>query len=109
MRMVVTDFDEPVVLRFATLDLVRGDYRRYIQAGNTTNDPTSGLNISGDEVIVTSVSVEETPGYTIPPGVEREEFINNNTVVPELSLIHISEPTRPRLISYAVFCLKKKK
>ena len=25
----------------------------------------------------------------------------------DLSLIHISEPTRPRLISYAVFCLKK--
>ena len=24
----------------------------------------------------------------------------------ELSLIHISEPTRPRLISYAVVCLK---
>ena len=29
-------------------------------------------------------------------------------VVTLLSLIHISEPTRPRLISYAVFCLKKK-
>ena len=27
--------------------------------------------------------------------------------VPNLSLIHISEPTRPRLSSYAVFCLKK--
>ncbi len=26
-----------------------------------------------------------------------------------LSLIHISEPTRPISISYAVFCLKKKK
>ena len=26
----------------------------------------------------------------------------------ELSLIHISEPTRLQLISYAVFCLKKK-
>ncbi len=26
-----------------------------------------------------------------------------------LSLIHISEPTRLALISYAVFCLKKKK
>ena len=25
----------------------------------------------------------------------------------DLSLIHISEPTRPRLLSYAVFCLKK--
>ena len=27
----------------------------------------------------------------------------------DLSLIHISEPTRLRCISYAVFCLKKKK
>ena len=27
----------------------------------------------------------------------------------ELSLIHISEPTRQAEISYAVFCLKKKK
>ena len=25
----------------------------------------------------------------------------------ELSLIHISEPTRQKLIAYAVFCLKK--
>ena len=25
----------------------------------------------------------------------------------DLSLIHISEPTRPQAISYAVFCLKK--
>ncbi len=29
--------------------------------------------------------------------------------VEELSLIHISEPTRLLSISYAVFCLKKKK
>ena len=29
--------------------------------------------------------------------------------VPGLSLIHISEPTRLGMISYAVFCLKKKK
>src|SRR5450756_2743427 len=30
-------------------------------------------------------------------------------IVEELSLIHISEPTRLGMISYAVFCLKKKK
>eukprot|EP00831_Metopus_contortus_P013910 TRINITY_DN1568_c0_g1_i7.p2 TRINITY_DN1568_c0_g1~~TRINITY_DN1568_c0_g1_i7.p2 ORF type:complete len:117 (-),score=21.57 TRINITY_DN1568_c0_g1_i7:1-351(-) len=30
-------------------------------------------------------------------------------IVDTLSLIHISEPTRPLYISYAVFCLKKKK
>src|SRR5660398_290670 len=32
-----------------------------------------------------------------------------NVVLQHLSLIHISEPTRLRRISYAVFCLKKKK
>src|SRR5664279_3109410 len=30
-------------------------------------------------------------------------------ILEELSLIHISEPTRRTPISYAVFCLKKKK
>ncbi len=33
------------------------------------------------------------------------EMIDTRVV---LSLIHISEPTRPLYISYAVFCLKKK-
>ena len=31
------------------------------------------------------------------------------TQIKYLSLIHISEPTRQEAISYAVFCLKKKK
>ena len=33
----------------------------------------------------------------------------NVTKMDALSLIHISEPTRLGMISYAVFCLKKKK
>ena len=36
--------------------------------------------------------------------------VNTKTLIPRpetLSPIHISEPTRPREISYAVFCLKK--
>eukprot|EP00831_Metopus_contortus_P031308 TRINITY_DN25559_c0_g1_i1.p1 TRINITY_DN25559_c0_g1~~TRINITY_DN25559_c0_g1_i1.p1 ORF type:complete len:420 (-),score=81.99 TRINITY_DN25559_c0_g1_i1:13-1272(-) len=46
--------------------------------------------------------------------VKKEELqpIKEQEIVPEvleLSLIHISEPTRPLYISYAVFCLKKKK
>lgn len=82
MRMIVTDFDQPVTLRFATLDLIRGDYRRYIQE-NTSNDITEGLNEDGNEVIVTSVSEEETANYRTPPGVNREELINNNSVIRE--------------------------
>ena len=42
-------------------------------------------------------------GYDVGPRVEA-----GHTVLP-LSLIHISEPTRPERISYAVFCLKKKR
>eukprot|EP00831_Metopus_contortus_P082075 TRINITY_DN8792_c0_g1_i16.p1 TRINITY_DN8792_c0_g1~~TRINITY_DN8792_c0_g1_i16.p1 ORF type:complete len:144 (-),score=56.60 TRINITY_DN8792_c0_g1_i16:84-515(-) len=34
---------------------------------------------------------------------------STNLITSHLSLIHISEPTRPLYISYAVFCLKKKK
>ena len=43
------------------------------------------------------------------PGVNGEfEMLNNHAAIVSLSLIHISEPTRPEPISYAVFCLKKK-
>src|SRR5450756_1558001 len=35
--------------------------------------------------------------------------VNKALFAPPLSLIHISEPTRLGMISYAVFCLKKKK
>ncbi len=84
MRMVVTGFDQPVLLRFASIDLVRGDYRRYIQMGNPDNNPTSGLNVFDDnDVVVTSVSAEETAGYVTPPGVFREQLINNNTTIRE--------------------------
>ena len=35
--------------------------------------------------------------------------VGKTTTIANLSLIHISEPTRLRRISYAVFCLQKKK
>ena len=40
---------------------------------------------------------------------ERDEIESKKEDIrDDLSLIHISEPTRPERISYAVFCLKKK-
>src|SRR5660397_281676 len=47
-----------------------------------------------------------------PPSLSPTAGIMTRTSAPPddtLSLIHISEPTRLRRISYAVFCLKKKK
>ena len=51
-------------------------------------------------------------GSHVAPGKFRFDFSHTSKVSKEeldLSLIHISEPTRLRRISYAVFCLKKKK
>ena len=47
-----------------------------------------------------------TSGAEPTTGIER--FMFGNYDLYELSLIHISEPTRPLYISYAVFCMKKK-
>eukprot|EP00658_Telonema_sp_P-2_P046266 TRINITY_DN34389_c0_g1_i1.p1 TRINITY_DN34389_c0_g1~~TRINITY_DN34389_c0_g1_i1.p1 ORF type:complete len:104 (+),score=21.00 TRINITY_DN34389_c0_g1_i1:128-439(+) len=47
-----------------------------------------------------------TPNTIIP---ELEGTVEGNHPDKDLSLIHISEPTRLLSISYAVFCLKKKK
>ena len=38
-----------------------------------------------------------------------DERLIHGQITTALSLIHISEPTRQAEISYAVFCLKKKK
>ena len=42
-------------------------------------------------------------------GADQDYMAGDDGVVLKLSLIHISEPTRLGMISYAVFCLKKKK
>lgn len=81
MRMFLTDFQDPTVLRFGTMDLVRGDYRRYAQ---TLHPNKTDPSLQDTSLEVTSVSIEENENrqpipYVLPPGVEREEILNNNT------------------------------
>lgn len=70
MRMFLTGFKQETFLRFATLDLVRGDWRMYTQKlQDGINQGTGVLNVS-------AVNIEEnsnkTPvNYVIPPGVSR--------------------------------------
>ncbi|CZR85338.1 hypothetical protein CDFC105_30038 [Clostridioides difficile] len=61
-----------------------------------------------DGIIVTAVSTDFAEKH--PEIVERFMKVEKETLeyVNNLSLIHISEPTRLLSISYAVFCLKKK-
>ena len=76
-RLYVSDFTQNTVLRFATLDLVRSDWRRYTL--DLDNDDTN--NSTNAEFNVGVVGVQDNAGYERPPGVEQEELNNNNTIV----------------------------
>lgn len=70
MRMFLTGFSRPVVLRFATLELVRGEWRTY------TDALTNGSVASSATLDVSAVNIEEnadrTPvNYLLPPGISR--------------------------------------
>ena len=69
MRMFLTGFKKPIVLRFGTFDLVMGKWRTYDQ-------PLGAA--SGGTLDASSVSLEEngekTPvNYVLPPGIKREQ------------------------------------
>ncbi|MET6989050.1 cell surface protein SprA [Sediminicola arcticus] len=84
LRMYLTDFSDDVVLRFATLDLVRGDWRTFTNSlqPDVDNNPAD----DGTFIDVNTVNIEEnnsrTPiPYVLPPGVIREQLNNNNTII----------------------------
>ena len=86
MRMFVRGFEKPVVLRFATLELVRGEWRRYkgdlLSPGEYIPDDIQSLTTFD----IFSVNIEEngrrTPiPYVIPPGIEQEQNIGTTTLV----------------------------
>ena len=101
MRMYLTGFSSNVVLRFATLDLVRGDWRTYAKSlqPDVDGDPTD----DGTLVDVNAVNVEENAArtpipYVLPPGVVRERLNNNNTIIRqnEQSLSFVVENLEPQ-------------
>src|SRR5450756_3024828 len=63
---------------------------------------------SGNVYAVNPAVVRTHIDTSIVDGRRRVHF-TSSCKVPHLSLIHISEPTRLGMTSYAVFCLKKKK
>jgi len=98
MRMFMTNFTDTAVLRFATLELVRGDWRAF----NTEKNP---LNVIADPALVNppldnsvinveTVNIEENGNrvpipYVVPPGIQRQRDYNNlqsNTQLNEQSL-----------------------
>ncbi len=73
--MFMTGFERETHLRFASLELVRGDWRSYSLRLQTGESPNTSLPAEG-ELDVSVVNIEENAGqtpvnYVLPPGVSR--------------------------------------
>lgn len=89
MRMFMTNFsNEKTVLRFATLNLVRGEWRKYnasfMEPGEYIIDELSDTPFD-----VGAVNIEENAGkypvnYILPPGINREQ----NPMSPQLNQLN---------------------
>jgi len=78
MRMFLTGFEDSVIVRFVTMQMVRADWRRYQKSLKTP--PTVGIPPDPNddtEFIVSTVNIEENSRripvrYVEPPGISRE-------------------------------------
>ena len=85
-RMFLTDFEDSTVLRFAKLDLVRNNWRRFGYEIDTAGvyKPIDLAN-STTRFNVSAVNIEENDRrdpvpYRIPPGIERVQTLSNGGI-----------------------------
>ena len=84
-----------------------------VRARDGSNIKGFATVVFGDSFKITNIAILENKEkgelFVSMPRYRSNERDEKNSVIYKLSLIHISEPTRRTPISYAVFCLKKKK
>ncbi len=77
MRVFMKDFKKPIVCRFATFELVRGDWRRYRHSLLASGEYIPSDDGSETKYVISTVNIEENGRrvpipYVIPPGIQRE-------------------------------------
>ena len=70
MRMFLTGFEQPVVLRFGSLDLVSGKWRQYKQNLQTSAGAETGL-LETSAVNIEENTERQPVAYVLPPGISR--------------------------------------
>ncbi len=71
MRLYLTGFEEPVVLRFASFDLVGGEWRNYSKALYTGDKPSTSGTLETAAVNIEENNDKSPVNYVLPPGVTR--------------------------------------
>jgi cell surface protein SprA len=84
MRMFLAGWQDSVVMRFATLELGRNQWRKYNYSLITPGEALPQQNQGLTDFTVTSVSIDENGQrypipYVIPPGVQRQLTTASNT------------------------------
>ena len=71
MRMFLTNFKKPVILRFGSFDLVRGEWRVYEQSLNNGGAESGSMAVSA--VNIEENNDKEPVNYVLPPGIRRDQ------------------------------------
>ncbi len=85
-RMYMTGFDESLILRFARLELVRNQWRRYNFSLLNPGEYLPDDDGNETDFNVASVSIEENSArqpipYALPPGISREQTLGSGSSV----------------------------
>ncbi|HVZ26378.1 MAG TPA: cell surface protein SprA, partial [Sediminibacterium sp.] len=85
IRLYLTDFSDSVVLRLASLNLVRNVWRQFTYNIDTTGSYTPINANTGTSFNTLAVNLEENSNrqpvnYIMPPGIERVQQLSNNGV-----------------------------
>lgn len=86
IRMFLKGFGEPVILRFATLELVRGEWRKYNLSLLESGEQLSTPEYTRGKFEVSAVSIEENGSrypvnYVLPPGIVRTTDPSNPQMI----------------------------
>ncbi|WP_245820207.1 T9SS outer membrane translocon Sov/SprA [Mariniphaga anaerophila] len=71
LRMYLRGFEDPVILRFATLDLVRADWRRYTNHIGELDAVSPNATFDVSAVNIEENGSREPVNYVLPPGISR--------------------------------------
>jgi hypothetical protein len=84
IRTFMTGFNEPMTLRFAKLEFLRGEWRKYAYDMHSAGEVIPGDPNNGT-FDISSVSIEETGNrtpvpYVLPPNIQQETNIGSTTL-----------------------------
>lgn len=86
MRMYLTNAQKNIILRFAEMNLVRGDWRKYNATMTEAGEFVTDTQFDQGILDITNVGLEENGSkqpvnYLLPPGIERERDYMTNQIV----------------------------